>query len=312
MQIKIDNFVPIIGLPLEKKGDTWRFKGGTVEANQPDKDPVPHMGLHLCRQLFSGGHISTKVQFTEVSAASGAEIVLSYDPQTGTTLSAGIPGNDFPLFAVREFSGGKWNYVAQTGDRKAALQSKIEYDLEVFLHGSIVSLRCDGVEVLRAVLSKQYQPSQPGLFIIDSNDVTIKNYVANLRQPKAFVICQFSSPYNEVYIEVIKDVCKAENVEVVRVDENVGPGLIIADVVRGITDATFVIADISPVNANVFYELGYAHGINKPAILIAEKSTKLPFDVSPFRTLFYENSISGKSKLEKGLKENIRAVLGTA
>jgi len=40
-----------------------------------------------------------------------------------------------------------------------------------------------------------------------------------------------------------------------------------------------------------------------------EKDTKLPFDVSSFRTLFYENSIGGKSKLEDGLKKHIRAIL---
>ena len=40
-----------------------------------------------------------------------------------------------------------------------------------------------------------------------------------------------------------------------------------------------------------------------------KKDTKLPFDVSSFRTLFYENSIGGKSKLENGLKKHIRAIL---
>jgi hypothetical protein len=66
---------------------------------------------------------------------------------------------------------------------------------------------------------------------------------------------------------------------------------------------------VSPLNANVFYELGVAHALNKPTILIAEKDTKLPFDVTPFRTLFYENSIGGKRKLEEGLSRHIHASL---
>jgi hypothetical protein len=121
---------------------------------------------------------------------------------------------------------------------------------------------------------------------------------------------EFSSQYNDVYTEVIKSVCNESNVEVTRVDERRGPGLIITDIVQSIEKAAFVIADISPLNANVFYEVGYAHGINKPTILMAETGTNLPFDVSPFRTIFYDNSISGKSRLEQGLREHIRAILG--
>ena len=70
-----------------------------------------------------------------------------------------------------------------------------------------------------------------------------------------------------------------------------------------------IIAEISQSNPNVFYEVGYAHALNKPTILIAEKTTKLPFDVSPFRTLFYENTIAGKQKIEDGLKKHIEASL---
>jgi len=54
--------------------------------------------------------------------------------------------------------------------------------------------------------------------------------------------------------------------------------------------------------------LGYAYALNKPTILIAEKGTKLPFDLYPFRTLFYENSIAGKKKLEDGLRNHLKAI----
>jgi hypothetical protein len=35
----------------------------------------------------------------------------------------------------------------------------------------------------------------------------------------------------------------------------------------------------------------------------------LPFDVSPFRTLFYENTIEGKRKIEERLRNHIQAIL---
>jgi hypothetical protein len=44
-------------------------------------------------------------------------------------------------------------------------------------------------------------------------------------------------------------------------------------------------------------------------LLLADANLeKLPFDVSGFRTLFYENSIVGKRKFEEGLRKHIAAI----
>jgi hypothetical protein len=70
-----------------------------------------------------------------------------------------------------------------------------------------------------------------------------------------------------------------------------------------------VIAEITPPNPNVFYELGYAHALDKPTILLAERSSKLPFDVSGYRCIMYDNSIKGKSGLETLLRNHLLAIL---
>ena len=82
----------------------------------------------------------------------------------------------------------------------------------------------------------------------------------------------------------------------------------IADIVRQIVDARAVVADITPSNPNVFWEVGYAYALRKPTILIAERGTQLPFDVSPFRTLFYDNTIAGKARIEEGLRKHLAAI----
>ncbi len=158
-----------------------------------------------------------------------------------------------------------------------------------------------GVRHQQLFSSSPYTRSQVGLFCVDTSDIHIRDFAVKSVRPRAFVVMQFSSPFNDVYAEVIKQVCDDLAVEVHRVDETFGPGVIIADISRSILESTFVIADITPLNANVSYELGYAHGRGKPTILIAERETRLPFDVSPFRTLSYENSIGGKPRLEAGL-----------
>ena len=110
---------------------------------------------------------------------------------------------------------------------------------------------------------------------------------------------------------MIKDVCDEFELRAVRSDETYGPGVIIADIINEISEAKFIIAEVSEKNPNVFYEVGFAHAIRKPTILIAQKETELPFDISPFRVLFYENTIGGKKKVEDRLRRHIEAILNS-
>lgn len=65
--------------------------------------------------------------------------------------------------------------------------------------------------------------------------------------------------------------------EAIRADETYRPGIIIANVAKQIIESKLIIADITPSNPNVFYEVGFAHALNKPTILIAEKPTEFLF-----------------------------------
>jgi len=99
---------------------------------------------------------------------------------------------------------------------------------------------------------------------------------------------QFTESFNTLYEEVIKPVCREFGYQAVRADDRFNSGLIINEIIQSIQDASIVIADITPKNPNVYYEVGYAHALNKPTILLSDKTQdKLPFDVSGFRTLFY-------------------------
>ena len=120
---------------------------------------------------------------------------------------------------------------------------------------------------------------------------------------------EFSPPFENLFNEVIKPVSDECGIKAEKADDVLGPGLIIADIVKKLQEADIVIADVTPTNANVYYEIGYAHAIGKPTILLAEKGKQLPFDISGFRTLFYENSIAGKSQIEKGLRRHLEAIV---
>jgi hypothetical protein len=59
--------------------------------------------------------------------------------------------------------------------------------------------------------------------------------------------------------------------------------------------------------------VGYALALGKPIILLAQRrasDSPLPFDLSAFRVLFYDDSIGGKPKLEAGLRQHLKQILG--
>jgi hypothetical protein len=124
---------------------------------------------------------------------------------------------------------------------------------------------------------------------------------------------QFDTPeYEALFRDVIEPVCSAEGLHAIRADSTYLPGLIIADLKKQIAESRLVIAEITPMNANVYYEVGYADALNKPLILIADrKDGTKPFDVQAYRTIFYENSIGGKKKVEADLKAHLQGIMNS-
>lgn len=309
MNNKETKWIPVVGPPLEQADGYLVFPGGTRKG--ANEEALPLLGLYVSNHEFSGGIVRATIEFTAVSGPTGCEIVLRYDPKSQGTLNAGVPAHGYPLFGVREYRNNTWNYFASVGDRLTALKPNHPYALSASVNGSVIRLEVDGVLVIHTELAQPLTRSQVGLFCIDTAAIRVHEFKVITQRPAAFVVMQFSSPSNDVYSEVIKQVCGELGVDVVRVDEQYAPGMIIADINRSILESTFVIADVTPVNANVFYEVGFAHGRGKPTILLAQRDTKLPFDVSPFRTLFYDNTIAGKPRLEAGLRASITAILGS-
>jgi nucleoside 2-deoxyribosyltransferase len=83
-----------------------------------------------------------------------------------------------------------------------------------------------------------------------------------------------------------------------------------ADVARDIIESEFVVADITPSNPNVYYEVGFAHAMGKPVIMVADEAqvAKLPFDVAATRVVFYENTIAGKRNFEENFRRSLAAI----
>ena len=107
-----------------------------------------------------------------------------------------------------------------------------------------------------------------------------------------FVIMPFSSQLNDVY-SAMKDECSKLSLDCVRVDEVTGSGFILKKIYDLIERAEFIIADLTEERPNVYYEIGYAHGVGNEGneiLLIAKEGTKLHFDIAPLAVRFYSST----------------------
>ncbi len=95
------------------------------------------------------------------------------------------------------------------------------------------------------------------------------------------------------YQQLVRPACDKVNVNCFRaIDANLS-GSIDSIMYRWIYDADIVIADLSTLNANVFYELGVRHAQRPNTTIIIAESVlmqKIPFDLSSFVIHQYEHS----------------------
>lgn len=128
-----------------------------------------------------------------------------------------------------------------------------------------LTLEVDGVQVLDHVLDTPLAQGQFGLFTWGTDPVEFKNSCVRIEPGTAFVVMQFSELCQTLYQDVIEPVIKSEpyKLRVYHAGEVYRPGIILEDITAGIIEAKMVIAEITPPNQNVFYELGYAHALKK-------------------------------------------------
>jgi tetratricopeptide (TPR) repeat protein len=98
--------------------------------------------------------------------------------------------------------------------------------------------------------------------------------------------------FNLVYQELFKPVLNAAGLQPFRADDEQAAGDILKDMFAELVTADFVLADISILNANVFYELGIRHGIGPRGVICLHAGwADRPFDVAPQRTFKYDGRL---------------------
>lgn len=260
-------------------------------------------GFSRCRfrthVYFKEGTIRYKVKFSSDESA----VVLHLGGDNKILIGCSTVDNAFVIKANNKV-------LCQSSSlSKFDLNNEIEF--EIYVMGSMISLKINKVELCKAYYD--FPTDQIGLILKGKKDIVVRNIEVSATPLTAFVVMQFSDEYNQLYNEIIKPICERHNISCIRADELYYSTPILKDIIDSITNSSLVIAEITPNNPNVFYEIGYAHAINKPTILLCNHNReKLPFDISGFRTLFYENSIAGKRKAEDSFSNYITNIFSNS
>lgn len=130
-----------------------------------------------------------------------------------------------------------------------------------------------------------------------------------------FVISPIGKPNSEtrkrsdsVLKNIIRPVLKKEY-EIIRSDKISRVGNITSQIIDYLTKADLVIADLSSLNPNVFYELAIRHTTGKPYIQLIQTGEKLPFDIAYIRSIeFSPQDIDSLKTTKQQLKEVVNAI----
>ena len=284
----------------------FTFIDGTLtflppEAENQDADAERKYGEARSNISFQSGSIEFEARTHEQDAR--CRIVL--DGGGSKEIHVGIYVGS-SAYGITLYQNDKWESVKSIGFGTRATPEEW-HKIRVEVLGSTIKMYANGVKLLEH--NEIVHKGQLAIYMAGKEPVEARNFQVTATMPTAFVVMQFTEDYNALFTDVIKPTFENFGYRVIRGDDSAFSGMIINDVSRAIRDATVIIADITPDNPNVFYEVGFAHALEKPTILLSDRRReKLPFDVSGFRTLFYDNTIGGKGVVEIRLREHLRAI----
>lgn len=123
-----------------------------------------------------------------------------------------------------------------------------------------------------------------------------------------FVAMPFATEFQVIY-DAIKQTCEALSIRSVRADELTRPGVILDQIFDSIRESQIMLADATSNNPNVLYEIGIAHALQKPTLIIAQERDNLPFDVASQRVLFYNYSVTGIAQFRASLSDFLQEMI---
>lgn len=126
-----------------------------------------------------------------------------------------------------------------------------------------------------------------------------------------FVMMPFGAPLGAYYEKVYKPAIEKAGLTPIRADSELfGAGKIMDQIWTGINASKVLVAELTSRNPNVYYELGIAHALRKPVVLVSSNEGDVPFDLRHIRVIIYDvNDPFWGNKLLDKVAENILSAI---
>jgi hypothetical protein len=109
-------------------------------------------------------------------------------------------------------------------------------------------------------------------------------------EPTCFIMMPFQPTFQTMYERVIKPAVELAQLTCVRADEVFSKAQITHQIWDQIRSCRIVLAELTGRNPNVLYEIGLAHALGKPSIILTRAQDDVPFDLRAHRYLFYDTN----------------------
>ncbi len=148
----------------------------------------------------------------------------------------------------------------------------------------------------------------------ESKKESAKKKIPQKKKDLCFVIMPFGGWFDDYYLSIYRPAIEASGLAVKRTDDLYRPGTIVNDIWSLTKEARILLADLTDKNPNVFYELGLAHALAKPVILVTNSIDDVPFDLRSLRVLEYDKNMptwgdSLRTDITKAIKELVASPL---
>ena len=147
-----------------------------------------------------------------------------------------------------------------------------------------------------------------GTYRINAKGLLHLEGVSNLDPSVGFCAMWFSDEVKPLWMDVIEPAIRAAGYEPLRIDSKQHNGKIDDEIMASIRGSRFVVADFTGSRGGVYYEAGFAHGLDLPVIFMCREGDELHFDIRQYNCIFWK--ADALEDAQARLKNRILATLG--